>query len=77
MWFLQIIGFSACAVLNTLTSKLGYNNIFSGDKDISLPFSAMIFLFYPLLIYLPEAHYKFIVFGNNRISVSEKEHEEE
>lgn len=72
MWFLQLIGFSICATLNILTSRLGYSYIFSGDKDISLPFSAMIFLFYPLLIYLPEAHYKFIVFGNSRISVSEK-----
>lgn len=72
MWFLELIGFGACAALNILTSKIGYNNIFSGDKDILLPFSIMIFLFYPLLIYLPEAHYKFLAFGKTTISVSDK-----
>lgn len=69
------MGFAICSGLNILTSRIGYNNIFSGDKDILLPFAAMIFLFYPLLIYLPEAHYKFIVYGHQRISLSEIEEE--
>jgi len=42
-----------CIVLNIMASRYGYSNILSGDKDILLPFSAMIFLFFPLLIYLP------------------------
>ena len=50
-------------ILNILSSRFGYSNIFSGDKDILLPFSLMIFLFYPLLIYLPETHYKMIKFS--------------
>lgn len=35
----------------------------TGDKDILLPFSTMIFLFYPLLIYLPDTHHKVTIFG--------------
>lgn len=72
MWFLQILGFIICATLNIFASKIGFKNIYSGDKDILLPFTMMLFLFYPLLIYLPEAHYKFIVYGNQRLSLSEK-----
>jgi|JI10StandDraft_1071094.scaffolds.fasta_scaffold55807_1 hypothetical protein len=56
---LALLG-STC--LNIVTSRFGYSNIFTGDKDILLPFSLMIFLFYPLLIYLPETHYKIIKF---------------
>lgn len=49
-----------CIFLNILASRYGYSNILTGDKDILLPFSAMIFLFFPLLIYLPETNYKFL-----------------
>ena len=54
--------FLLVTILNSFASRFGYSNIHSGDKDILLPFSVMIFLFFPLLIYLPETHYKFIVF---------------
>lgn len=68
MWLITLIGCASCALLNILTSKIGYNSIFTGDKDILLPFSVMIFIFYPLLIYLPEAHYKFLTYGTHNIS---------
>lgn len=57
------LAFLICSLLNVLASKFGYSNISTGDKDILLPFCIMIFLFYPLLIYLPETHYKVITFG--------------
>ena len=42
-----------CSFLNVAIARLGHVNITHGDKDIFLPFSAMLFLFFPLLIYLP------------------------
>jgi hypothetical protein len=57
------LGLLICIALNILSSRYGYSNIITGDKDILLPFSIMIFLFYPLLIYLPETHYKVITYG--------------
>lgn len=53
-----------CVLLNIGASRVGYANILTGDKDILLPFASMIFLFFPLLIYLPEAHYKVTIFGD-------------
>ena len=58
------LGLTLCILLNIGVSRAGYSNILTGDKDILLPFSSMIFLFFPLLIYLPEAHYKFTVYGD-------------
>lgn len=62
------IGFALvlCTGLNILSSRFGYSNIKTGDKDILLPFSIMIFLFYPLLIYLPETHYKVVTYGETK-----------
>ena len=76
--FLSGLGFLLCILLNILISRIGYSNILTGDKDIFLPFSAMTFLFFPLLIYLPEAHYKLTVYGssNNNISAHEEAEEE-
>jgi hypothetical protein len=55
-----VVSLLICIFLNILSSRFGFSNILTGDKDILLPFSAMIFLFFPLLIYLPEANYKFL-----------------
>lgn len=59
------LAFILCILLNIAVSRAGFSNIITGDKDILLPFSSMIFLFFPLLIYLPEAHYKITIFGGN------------
>ena len=55
--------FIICMFLNVGVARLGYINIVNGDKDIFFPFSCMLLLFYPLLIYLPEAHYKILIYG--------------
>lgn len=60
--------FAICIALNLIVSRVGYSSVLTGDKDILLPFSSMTFLFYPLLIYLPEAHYKFTIFGDKPAS---------
>ena len=57
-----------CIFLNIATARLGHANIIHGDKDIFFPFSSMLFIFYPLLIYLPEAHYKIVIYGQNNVS---------
>lgn len=56
-----------CFLVNIVASRTGYSSIHSGDKDILLPFCLMIFMFYPLLIYLPETHYKVIMFNEPKI----------
>jgi hypothetical protein len=59
------IGYFAISIfLNIGASRLGHISVVSGDKDIFFPFSTMLFLFYPLLIYLPESHYKLTTFGS-------------
>ncbi len=62
------VAFILCTIFNILASRFGYSNIRTGDKDILLPFSIMIFLFYPLLIYLPETHYKVVTYGETRLT---------
>lgn len=58
MIFLPILGFSLIGSVNFYSFIKGYKNYTTGDKDILYPFSSFIFFFFPLLIYLPEVHYK-------------------
>lgn len=71
------VALTICFLVNILASRIGYSSIHSGDKDILLPFCLMIFLFYPLLIYLPETHYKVIAFSEPKIVTIEQAEEDE
>lgn len=54
MLLLPIGGFLTIGATNYLASKAGFSNFQTGDKDILFPFSTTIFLFFSLLIYLPQ-----------------------
>lgn len=54
MLILPIAGFLTIGATNYLVSKAGFSNFKTGDKDILFPFSTTIFLFFSLLIYLPQ-----------------------
>lgn len=47
------MAFALSMALNTVSSCVAYKGTVTNEKDLMLPFSVMIFLFYPLLIYLP------------------------
>lgn len=54
MIVLPIVGFLIIGVGNYASSRFGFSNFATGDKDILFPFAATSFLFFSLLIYLPE-----------------------
>lgn len=54
MLALPIIGCLITACTNYLGSRIGYSNFSFADKDILFPLSTALFLFYSLLIYVPE-----------------------
>ena len=54
MFILPIVGFLVIAVGNYASSRIGFSNFVTGDKDILFPFTTTAFLFFSLLIYLPE-----------------------
>jgi hypothetical protein len=58
MILFTIIGFSLTGALNYFSAKYGIKSFKYGDKDILFPFCSMIFLFFSLLIYLPEVNSK-------------------
>lgn len=62
MFLLGLIGLGISFISNLLASNSGYKNYHGGDKDLLLPMASLIFVFYPIVISLPEAHYKFINF---------------
>lgn len=53
MGILSAIYMAICGITSIASAYFGHSNVITGDKDILLPFSAMIFVFYSLLIYLP------------------------
>jgi hypothetical protein len=57
---IEIFGLAFSLFGNFISSSYGFKNTGSQDKDLLLPFSIFIFLFFPLLISLPEAHYKLV-----------------
>jgi len=64
MIVLPLFGFALIGSINFYSFTKGYSNYPTADKDILYPFSAVIFFFFPLLIYLPEVHYKITNFQN-------------
>lgn len=58
MIVLPIFGFLIIGATNHLSLRSGFSSFRTGDKDILFPFSATIFLFFSLLIYLPSVHGK-------------------
>ena len=56
MIILPIVGFLIIGVGNYASSRIGFSNFITGDKDILFPFATTSFLFFSLLIYLPEVH---------------------
>lgn len=69
----DVIGLVLSCVTNLIVSSAGFRSIQSCDRDILMPFAIVIFLFYPMLISLPEAHYKFTNFGlSSQLSLSER-----
>ena len=61
-----------CSLASALSALFGFSNVTNGDRDILLPFSSMIFVFYSLLIYLPEAHFKTVKFQLREVSNAEE-----
>lgn len=57
MIVVPIIGFLVIGATNYIGSRMGFSNFQTGDRDILFPFSATIFLFFSLLIYLPEVSF--------------------
>lgn len=51
-----------CGIASFIAGKHGFTNLRTGDIDILLPFASSIFIFFALLIYLPEAHFKVVKF---------------
>jgi hypothetical protein len=70
MIILPLLGFTLIGSLNFYSFLKGFKNYLTGDKDILYPFSSFIFFFFPLLIYLPEAHYKITKFQEQQPVVS-------
>ena len=55
---LGILGLMGCGLSSFLTYKAARHCKDDENDDIFLPFSSVIFTFYPLIITLPEVHYK-------------------
>lgn len=66
MVLLELAGVAVCFVVNSLISRRGFSLKHSEEIDLLLPFTSIVFMFYPLIISLPEASYKL-----NNYSLSE------
>ena len=53
-------GLALCLPANVLGVYVGANTGTSEDRDCLLPITSIYFTFYPLIISLPEAHFKLI-----------------
>lgn len=60
MSLLEITGLVICIPANLLASTVGRYCSVGEDRDLLLPLSSVFFTFYPLVISLPEAHFKLI-----------------
>lgn len=61
MVVLELGGLALCFVLNLLSSRKGH--LWKEDKELILPPASFLFTFYPIIIALPEAHYKLIKYS--------------
>ena len=55
---IEILGLIGCGISGLLTYKAAKSCKDDENDDIFMPFTSIIFTFYPLIISLPEAHYK-------------------
>ncbi len=58
MWITALIGCLLLLACNILISLKAHRNYYSSDKDIFLPVCTILTFLYPLMIYLPEAHFQ-------------------
>ena len=74
MVLLELGGLVACFGLNVVFSRIGH--FWKEDRDFFIPPAAILFTFYPLIIALPEAHYKLINYSlsdDPKVKVDEDE----
>jgi len=60
MILLQLSGLAVSILANFLASHFGNKSKSSMEVDLLFPFTSLLFMFYPLIVSLPEAHYKLI-----------------
>lgn len=63
MVLIEIAGLAICFPANLLANFVGSHCENPEDKDLLLPFASILFTFYPLIISLPEAHFKLIKYS--------------
>jgi len=73
MLLLEMGGVALCIGLNMLVSQKGHG--MKQDKELFIPPTSVLFIFYPIIIALPEAHYKLInySFKNDKSAIDEDE----
>jgi hypothetical protein len=69
MLLLKLGGIALSFTLNLLFSHTGHH--WTEDPDFFLPPASILFTFYPLIIALPEAHYKLINYSTQSTTVDE------
>ena len=69
MVWLEALGLGVVVPANLGASYLGFRARRAHERDLLLPLCAMAFTFYPLVISLPEAHFKLINYAAQRQSV--------
>lgn len=69
MLLLEIGGLAVCFALNLLLSRTGHK--WKEDRDFFIPPASILFTFYPLIIVIPEAHYKLINYSSQGETVDE------
>ena len=62
MVLLEIGGVAVCFTLNLIFSHQGH--CWKEDRDFFIPPAAILFTFYPLIVAIPEAHYKLINYSS-------------
>ena len=72
MVVVELSGVALCFGLNLLMSHKGHT--YKEDKELFLPPTSVIFLFYPIIIAIPEAHYKLMNYSlKDNSSIDEQE----
>lgn len=69
MLLLEIGGLAVSFTLNLIVSQTGHH--WKEDRDFFIPPTSILFIFYPLIIALPEAHYKLINYSTQGENVDE------